>query len=145
MGRRYGQSITDRETQQAAHQIRHQHRAYPCGSEMRKSLDKSDAPVIGVAPIIAGRALKGPTAKMMREFGMQHRAAAVVRHSATFSTPISSADAESSDNLAQHAVAAKTLDADVAGSWCSTKVLAGADDLTAAGTLRLQEGGDGKT
>ena len=98
MGRRYGQSITDRETQQAAHQIRHQHRAYPCGSEMRKSLDKSDAPVIGVAPIIAGRALKGPTAKMMREFGMQHRAAAVVRHSATFSTPISSADAESSDN-----------------------------------------------
>jgi hypothetical protein len=102
MGRRYGQSITDRETQQGAHQIRHQHRAYPCGSEMRKSLDN--------------RALKGPTAKMMREFGMQHRAAAVVRHSATFSTPISSADAESSDNLAQHAVAAKTFDADVAGS-----------------------------
>jgi LPPG:FO 2-phospho-L-lactate transferase len=38
------------------------------------------APVVAVSPIIGGRAVKGPTAKMMRELGLPATAAAVAQH-----------------------------------------------------------------
>ncbi len=44
---------------------------------MREALSTSPAPVIAVSPIIGGRAVKGPTAKMMVELGMRPSAAAV--------------------------------------------------------------------
>ena len=44
---------------------------------MREALSASAAPVIAVSPIIGGRAVKGPTAKMMAELGMTPSAAAV--------------------------------------------------------------------
>ena len=44
---------------------------------MLEALSASAAPVIAVSPIIGGRAVKGPTAKMMRELGMTPSAAAV--------------------------------------------------------------------
>ncbi len=47
---------------------------------VRTRLKASPAPVIGVSPIVGGRAIKGPTAKMMRELGMPGTAAAVARH-----------------------------------------------------------------
>lgn len=37
-------------------------------------------PVIAVSPIVGGAAVKGPAAKMMREFGMQPSTLALVRH-----------------------------------------------------------------
>lgn len=37
--------------------------------DMRQRLQRAAVPVIGVSPIIAGQALKGPAAKMMRELG----------------------------------------------------------------------------
>lgn len=37
-------------------------------------------PVIAVSPIVGGKAVKGPAAKMMREFGMQPSTLALVRH-----------------------------------------------------------------
>lgn len=37
-------------------------------------------PVVGVSPIVAGRALKGPAAKMCRELGIEPCSAAVARH-----------------------------------------------------------------
>ena len=37
---------------------------------MRAAIRAAGAPVIGVSPIIGGRAVKGPTAKMMRELGL---------------------------------------------------------------------------
>lgn len=49
-------------------------------SGMREALLTSSAPVIAVTPIIGGHAVKGPTAKMMREFGMEASAAAVAAH-----------------------------------------------------------------
>ena len=115
---------------------------------MWKSFDKSDAPAIGVAPIIAGPARKGPTAKLMRQFGSNSARELPRAITATFSTPISWIPSMQrvSDNLARHAVAAKTLmltSADL--DALATTVLAAADDPTAAGTLRLQEEGDGKT
>ena len=38
------------------------------------------APVVAVSPIIAGKAVKGPTAKMMAELGLPVDAASVARH-----------------------------------------------------------------
>ena len=37
---------------------------------MRDAIAACGAPVIAVSPIIGGRAVKGPTAKMMRELGL---------------------------------------------------------------------------
>ena len=45
--------------------------------DIRSALRRCSAPVIGVSPIVGGRALKGPTADMMRSMGMQATAAAV--------------------------------------------------------------------
>ena len=38
---------------------------------MRKALQESTAPIVAVAPIIGGKAIKGPTAKMMSELGLE--------------------------------------------------------------------------
>ena len=38
------------------------------------------APVVAVSPIIGGRAVKGPTAKMMTELGLPATASAVAHH-----------------------------------------------------------------
>jgi LPPG:FO 2-phospho-L-lactate transferase len=47
---------------------------------VRAALASCAAPVVAVSPIIGGRAVKGPTAKMMTELGLQATAAAVAQH-----------------------------------------------------------------
>ena len=47
---------------------------------MRAALAACRAPVVAVSPIIGGRAVKGPTAKMMAELGMPTSARAVAEH-----------------------------------------------------------------
>ncbi len=47
---------------------------------LRRAIEGSAAPVIAVSPIVGGRALKGPTAKMMVERGVEPSAASVARH-----------------------------------------------------------------
>lgn len=47
---------------------------------LRAALRSSAAPVIAVSPVVGGRALKGPTAKLMAELGLPVTAAAVARH-----------------------------------------------------------------
>jgi len=47
---------------------------------MREAMAGSRAPVVAVAPIISGRAVKGPTAKMMEELGLSVTAAAIAKH-----------------------------------------------------------------
>ena len=47
---------------------------------MRAALRAAPAPVIAVSPVIGGKAVKGPTAKMMRELGLAVDAASVARH-----------------------------------------------------------------
>jgi LPPG:FO 2-phospho-L-lactate transferase len=44
---------------------------------MRDAIKASGAPVVAVSPIIGGQAVKGPTAKMMRELGLEVSAAGV--------------------------------------------------------------------
>jgi LPPG:FO 2-phospho-L-lactate transferase len=47
---------------------------------VREALRRSQASVIAVSPIIGGKAVKGPTAKMMEELGLPVDAAAIARH-----------------------------------------------------------------
>jgi LPPG:FO 2-phospho-L-lactate transferase len=47
---------------------------------VRAALRRCRAPVVAVSPIIGGRAVKGPTAKIMAELGLSTSAAAVARH-----------------------------------------------------------------
>jgi len=48
--------------------------------ELVTALRAAGAPVIAVSPIVAGVAIKGPTAKIMRELGLEVSAASVARH-----------------------------------------------------------------
>ena len=48
--------------------------------ELRAALLACSAPVIAVTPIVGGRAIKGPTAKIMAELGLPVTAAAVARY-----------------------------------------------------------------
>jgi LPPG:FO 2-phospho-L-lactate transferase len=47
---------------------------------LRRALRAAAAPVVAVSPIIGGKAVKGPTAKMMAELGLPVSAAAVAGH-----------------------------------------------------------------
>ncbi len=47
---------------------------------MRDLLKSAGVPIIAVSPIVGGRAIKGPTAKMMRELDIPASATAVARH-----------------------------------------------------------------
>ena len=47
---------------------------------MRHAIRAAAAPVIGVSPIVGGGAVKGPTAKMMRELGLEVSNRAIERH-----------------------------------------------------------------
>ena len=47
---------------------------------VREDLAASRAPIVAISPIVGGRAIKGPTAKMMRELGLAVAADAVAGH-----------------------------------------------------------------
>jgi LPPG:FO 2-phospho-L-lactate transferase len=46
---------------------------------IRSAIQQADAPVVAVTPIIGGKAIKGPAAKMMAELGLDVSGAAVAR------------------------------------------------------------------
>ena len=47
---------------------------------IRQSLVETDVPVIAVSPIVGGEALKGPTAKIMMEMGLEVSSASIAAH-----------------------------------------------------------------
>lgn len=47
--------------------------------DLRQSLESTDAPVVAVTPLVAGKALKGPAAKMLQELGHPVSAQGVAR------------------------------------------------------------------
>lgn len=53
---------------------------------MRGALADAGVPVVAVSPIVGGAAIKGPTAKMMRELGMPVTTVAVAEHYAGLAT-----------------------------------------------------------
>jgi LPPG:FO 2-phospho-L-lactate transferase len=78
---------------------------------VRKALRACRAPVVAVSPIIGGKAVKGPTAKMMDELGMPVDAASVARHYDDILDHyvIDEADAETVGALDAATIATRTL------------------------------------
>ena len=68
---------------------------------VRDSLVNCSAPVIAVSPLIRGRSMKGPTAKIMAELGVPVTASAVARHYAGLidGFVLDSSDTDSVDSL----------------------------------------------
>jgi LPPG:FO 2-phospho-L-lactate transferase len=85
-------------------------------SGMRAALCAVTAPVVAVSPIIGGRAVKGPTAKMMAELGMTPSAAAVAERYGDLidGYVMDIADAEETARVAPKVTLAQTLMTDLA-------------------------------
>jgi LPPG:FO 2-phospho-L-lactate transferase len=47
---------------------------------LRRALEQCRAPVVVVSPVIGGRAVKGPTVKLMRELGVEPSPRTIARH-----------------------------------------------------------------
>lgn len=78
---------------------------------IRAALAACPAPVVAVSPIIGGKAVKGPTAKMMTELGIIPSAAAVAHRYADLLNGyiIDTQDAAEAQGLALRTVLAQTL------------------------------------
>ena len=78
---------------------------------MRDALRSAAAPVVGVSPIVGGDAVKGPTAKMMRELGLDVSNRAIQRHygDAVDAWIIDEADAKEAAGLDRPVRVAPTL------------------------------------
>jgi LPPG:FO 2-phospho-L-lactate transferase len=78
---------------------------------VRAALAACAGPVVAVSPIIAGRAVKGPAAKMMRELGLEPCASAVARRYADFADVfvLDGADRAEARALPMNSVVAETL------------------------------------
>ena len=78
---------------------------------MRAAIRAAAAPVIGVSPIVGGAAVKGPTAKMMRELGLAVSNRAIERHygNTVDAWIIDEADAEDAAAFGRPVRVARTL------------------------------------
>ena len=78
---------------------------------MREALDTANAPVVAVSPLIGGQAVKGPTAKMMRELGIPGTNQALSDHYAGLvdGWVIDEADATDAAQLSAQVSTAATL------------------------------------
>ena len=78
---------------------------------MRDAIRAAPVPVIGVSPIIGGSAVKGPTAKMMRELGLDVSNRTIERHYGDFVDAwiIDSADAQDAAGFERPVRAVPTL------------------------------------
>ena len=104
---------------------------------VRDALLHCHAPVVAIAPIIGGKAVKGPTAKMMRELGMDVSAAAVAHHYGSLLNGfvLDQADAALAAELSIPTVSTNTLMRSLSDREHLAKVvLALADRLSDGGT-----------
>jgi LPPG:FO 2-phospho-L-lactate transferase len=78
---------------------------------MRDAIKASGAPVVAVSPIIGGQAVKGPTAKMMRELGLEASAAGVAARYGDLLDGyiVDHADADGIGNVGARVTTARTL------------------------------------
>jgi LPPG:FO 2-phospho-L-lactate transferase len=78
---------------------------------MRDAIKASGAPVVAVSPIIGGHAVKGPTAKMMRELGLEASSAGVAARYGDLldGYVVDHADADGVANIGARVTIAKTL------------------------------------
>jgi LPPG:FO 2-phospho-L-lactate transferase len=82
-----------------------------CLPGVREALRACSAPVVAVSPLIGGKAVKGPTAKMMAELGLPVGAAAVAAHYGDLLDHyvIDEADGAATENLDLPFTATRTL------------------------------------
>ena len=92
---------------------------------MREALRACRAPVVGVSPIIGGKAVKGPTAKMMDELGLPVDAASVAHHYGDILDHyvIDEADAETVGALDAATIATRTLMKSIADREALARVI----------------------
>jgi LPPG:FO 2-phospho-L-lactate transferase len=78
---------------------------------LREAIARCAAPVVAVSPIVGGRAVKGPTAKMMSELGLAVSATAVAQryHDLLDGYVVDHADADSAAELPFASAVAHTL------------------------------------
>jgi LPPG:FO 2-phospho-L-lactate transferase len=78
---------------------------------VREALHACAAPIVGIAPIVGGSAIKGPTAKMMRELDLEVSATAVARRYGDLLDGyiVDDTDAESAAGLSVPTVATKAV------------------------------------
>ena len=69
---------------------------------MRRALQSAGCPIVAVSPIVGGAAIKGPTAKMMRELGVHATTLEVAKHYRSLATHfvVDEVDARSRDAVA---------------------------------------------
>jgi LPPG:FO 2-phospho-L-lactate transferase len=105
---------------------------------LRSALAACPAPVVAVSPVIGGRAVKGPTAKMMSELGMTPGAAAVARRYGALldGYVLDRRDAAEAGALAPHVTVADILMTSLADrERLARKVLDAADAVRSRGTV----------
>lgn len=120
---------------------------------MRAALGRARAPIIAVSPIVAGRALKGPTAKIMNDLGLEVNAISVALH---YCGVIDGLVIDEADGLDAAAIESLGVRVSVAGTLMTTfdtrlalarQVLQFADELRSAknddrGRRDTEEAGD---
>jgi LPPG:FO 2-phospho-L-lactate transferase len=101
--------------------------------EMSDAIKASGAPVVAVSPIIGGEAVKGPTAKMMRELGLEVSAAAVAARYGDLldGYVIDNADADAVGSVRPQVTVAKTLMKSIADRMALARVMLDAADALA--------------
>lgn len=84
--------------------------------ELRGALSRSRAPVIAVSPIIGGRAIKGPTAKIMTELGIPITTRSIAAHYQGLidGLVIDATDAHEADGIGIPVLTTRTLMQDLA-------------------------------
>jgi LPPG:FO 2-phospho-L-lactate transferase len=99
-------------------------------SGMREALSACAAPIIAVSPIIGGRAVKGPTAKMMTELDMIPSAAVVAQRYGDLldGYVMDVGDAEEAAHVVQTVTLAPTLMTTIAGKEQLARVVLEAAD-----------------
>ena len=108
---------------------------------LARALRDAAAPVVAVSPIVAGRAIKGPTAKMMHELGLSVSVSAIAEHYAGWldGLVIDDADAPAGDTIRAAHIAVletKTVMRDL-----DDRVALAADVLGFVDRLRREAGG----
>ncbi|MET0969470.1 MAG: 2-phospho-L-lactate transferase [Tardiphaga sp.] len=100
---------------------------------LREAMTLSAAPVVAVSPIIGGRAIKGPTAKIMTELGIETSSASIAKHYADLidGLVIDSADAGDVAGIATPLHVAPTLMTDL-----DSRIALAREVLTFATALR---------
>jgi LPPG:FO 2-phospho-L-lactate transferase len=83
---------------------------------LHQAIKQRNVPVVAVSPIIGGRAVKGPTEKIMREMGIQTTSASIAKHYAGLidGLVIDNSDSGEADQSGIRVLAVPTLMTDLA-------------------------------